>query len=328
MFDGKVYKQCKGLAMGNHLAQVLAEIRTNHALHVAINNFDAETISFVYKYVDDIFSSIHADRIDSVKNEMSKITKMEITVTNENQDQDVEFLDCVHRRNPDGTVSSRWSKKVYSRLSIYHSFHPWSVKFNTVIEMIKKAFETTSPDFIELTKELLVDILKRSSYAEWFIIDNVHVNPPNAIESSFKIKGKLNIRYVSCPYYNPFFNDIKKNENNLDVKLAPRPSKNNRRLLFSQIKDERKQMMKKNAIFKISCKNCPFTHILTTKNFDIKRTINSISVDIRSPCFLHIRKFPNHSFHQEAEIIKAFYNYQDAQHSRHVQSKIMKICKI
>ncbi len=32
LFNGRIFKQKKGLAMGNRLAQVLAEIRTNYAL--------------------------------------------------------------------------------------------------------------------------------------------------------------------------------------------------------------------------------------------------------------------------------------------------------
>lgn len=39
LFNGRVYKQIKGLAMGNKLAQVLAEIHTNYALIIALKEF-------------------------------------------------------------------------------------------------------------------------------------------------------------------------------------------------------------------------------------------------------------------------------------------------
>lgn len=57
-FDGKLYKQIKGLAMGNRLTQVLAEIFTNFALLKVVQMFDASMISFIYEFVDDVFAAM------------------------------------------------------------------------------------------------------------------------------------------------------------------------------------------------------------------------------------------------------------------------------
>lgn len=99
MFNGNIFKQIKGLAMGNRLAQVLAEIRTNYALYIALKDVEADTMSFMYKYVDDIFTSIHKDKIDIVVKKFSEYVGMEITVTEEDINSEVEFLDCIFRRN-------------------------------------------------------------------------------------------------------------------------------------------------------------------------------------------------------------------------------------
>lgn len=63
MFNGQIFKQVKGLAMGNRLAQALAEIRTNYALYGTMKDIGADIMSFMYKYVDDIFTSIHREHI-------------------------------------------------------------------------------------------------------------------------------------------------------------------------------------------------------------------------------------------------------------------------
>lgn len=333
LFDGKIYKQSKGLAMGNRLAQELADIRTNYALTVSVKKFGADFISFLYKYVDDIFSSIHTDYIDSVKNEISKDVGMELTLTNEDQNYVVEFLDCKFKRNLDASVSTQWLKKDYSCLSIlnFHSYHPWAVKYNVVVEMIKKAFAITSPELIDCTKELLSDILKRSSYPEWFIIDNIYVLHPvlnfdkvNPLNEFDKV-NRMN-KYIACPYYIPLFNDINSiiKYNKMKIKLAPRPTTSNRRILFSKIKDNKNNSLMKNVIMKISCSNCSYAYISTTKNFDVQRTIDYIKNDGNSPWAEHVKLFPGHLLNDSVDIIKNFNNQYDVQWSKFVLNDIKK----
>lgn len=168
--------------MGN---QVLAEIRTNYALINSLKGFGA----FLYKYVDDIFTSIHVDHIATVKERISDAANMELTVTNENENEnfDIEFLDCVFQRNQDSSISSRWlkkdyelcfvskRKKDYNSLAIlnYHSYHPMNMKVNVVRQMIRHAFAITSSEFMKETKELLITILHNSSYASRFIANQL-----------------------------------------------------------------------------------------------------------------------------------------------------------
>lgn len=72
VFGGSIYLQSKGLAMGNRLAQVLAEIRTNHALMCAVGLFDATIISFIFKYVDDIFAAVHPEFIERLHSKIQE----------------------------------------------------------------------------------------------------------------------------------------------------------------------------------------------------------------------------------------------------------------
>lgn len=318
MFNGFLFKQVKGLAMGNRLAQILAEIRTNYALNKSLKEYDAEIISFFYKYVDDIFTSIKEDCINIIKEKISKFVGMELTITEENKDFEVEFLDCVFRRNNNFSVSSRWMKKKYSSKSIlnFHSNHQISTKKNVIIEMINHAFAVTSPVFHDETKALLTDVLRRSSYPEAII--KSYVKPfDNAVHPRILKSPPC---FVSCPYSNPSFNNIKSviHRNRLCVKIAPKPTSNNRRMLFSKIKDTRRTLSKKNSIFQVRCNSCLFKHTCTTGNWDIRRAYERIMNDQRSPCKKHILDFPEHSMNKKVSIIKSFYNKYDTEHSRYI----------
>lgn len=226
--------------MGNQLAQVLAEIVTNYYVLKTLKKFEAETISFFFKYVDDIFSSFHENNITLIKEAISTTTNMELTITSEDDNREVEFLDCVFRRNEDLSVSSRWMKKNYSSRSIlnFHSFHPMKMKVNIVREMIKHAYAVTSPEFYTATKILLTSIFRNSSYPEYLISRFLPIINPTPIGKLIRNSTYTTVkRYVSCPFIEPLFNNLQSvaNECNLNIKLAPRPSSNNKRVLLSRI---------------------------------------------------------------------------------------------
>lgn len=319
LYGSNIYKQIKGLAMGNKLAQVLAEIRTNYALHNALKKFDAEIISFFFKYVDDVFAAIHASYIEQVKHEIIVMSNMELTITHENAEQDVEFLDCTFHRNQDLSVAGCWLKKSYSSMSIlnYHSYHPRRMKENMVLELIKNAFAVTSPEFFDNTKELLTRLLKNSSYPLPFIADlmNDVLNGPGQEPTNTHFHSSR--RFISCPYNKPLMDNLQKivNNNHLGIKLAPRPTTNNRTLLFTKTKDVRDPATIKNAIFKLCCENCTFTHMSSTKNSDVRRSIMKLLTDASSISKQHLDLYPDHHINPAATIIKTFLSKSDMEHS-------------
>lgn len=257
-----IYRQCRGLIMGNCLSQILAEIATNAALLTAIGKFTANEISFIFKYVDDIFAGIHRDYIDKVHHEMEmQLKNMKIVRTDEDAGREVFYLDCIFRRMvSDKTISYRWSKKSYSSFSTldYHSNHPVHVKKNVVREMIDKSFQVTSPMFVPKTANLLSDVLTRSNYPRSYyenLIDmhNVGNDPkPNPMKISSRRK------YVACPFYKPITDKINHTirSNNLDVNIAYAPILTNKLNIFGNMKDKRDLMSTVNSKFTLACNNC------------------------------------------------------------------------
>lgn len=323
-FDGNVYKQIRGLAMGNRLAQIVAEIRTNHSLHSAIKIYDATSISFIYKFVDDILSGIHEDLIDDVAGRISSDVGMKLTLTKENVFSEVEFLDCVFQRKVDGSLLSKWKKKDYSSMSIlnYHSYHPWHMKYNVVYSMIKKGFALTSAEYLDETRSMFNGILLNSSYPTRFISDIIKKVEDDILTGSrdreFRTnveKGLSGLVYVSCPYSHGMFKGMKAviRRNGLSIRLAPRPSSNNRSLLFSRIKDKRQSLQLKNALFNVCCSRCSFAVSIVATHTDIRRTIKLKCDESGSSMHQHLSEFPGHFFSDDVKIVKVFSNIIDAQ---------------
>ena len=55
LFDGKVYDQIYGVAMGSPLAPVLANLFLGHYENIWLNKYPGPTVHFYRRYVDDTF---------------------------------------------------------------------------------------------------------------------------------------------------------------------------------------------------------------------------------------------------------------------------------
>lgn len=320
---GRIFAQCKGLAMGNRLAHAMAEIPTNQALLRCLVAFDASIISFIYKHVDDIFSSIHRDYVTLVCDAISTTAKMTITVTNENEDWEVDYLDCTFRRNLDGTISSKWFKKSCSSLQTlnYHSYHFWSVKDSNARQMVKKALDMTTPDLLLPTESMLIEILRNSSYPSNYIeklLGNYVKRPAPANSDQY--------RYISCPLYKPIIKGINSviSQRNLPVRIGPTPFWNNKRVILSRLKDACPYGSQKNSLFKVSCKCCDYSCELVSTSVDIRRTIKRSLHTDTSVLATHFQKFPHHELNDRPDAILTFRNQRDAFHSQKFFAGIMK----
>lgn len=331
-YGGRFYKQCKGLAMGNRLAQVLAEIRTNVALIQAVKTFNADEISFIFKYVDDIFAAIRIDLIDEVHRRISRhVGGMELTKTVEDENCEVEYLDCAFRRDPERmTLTHRWSKKSYGSFATlnYHSNHSWNTKENTIKELIRHAHAITTDNFMHRTNILIKTVLTNSSYPDKYIAEKIAESKmpldtkmiqkeKNAkmIQEEKNVKRENRPRYVSCPYFIPLKNSlmVPLRENSINVVLAQKPVMTTRNLLLTKVKDRRTTMSIKNAVFKLFCNDCDYESTNVTGNFDVFRTMMNVINDPCSDIYGHLMQFPLHTVNKNCQILKSFERASDAE---------------
>lgn len=238
---------------------------------------------------------------------------MKLTTTEEDENNEIEFLDCIIRRNSDNSLSHRWSKKKYSSSSIlnYHSYHPLHMKENVVREMIKRALQITSPEFIDDVKKLLITILENSSYPQPFIIDHMFVD----IEPRDSYMKSSSTRYVSCPYLTPVTRQVKTAMNPMKpiATLAMRPTMKNRDVVYTNMKSRRNNGFLTNSIFKLNCEVCNFSKVIHTDRFDVRRKILSLFNDPNSSLNEHLKDFPGHSF-TDPKILKTLNSSNEMKH--------------
>lgn len=328
---GRIFKQMKGLAMGNQLAQVMAEIRTDYALINTLRDIDASLISFLYKYVDDIFSSIHKDHVQRICNLISTASGMNITVEPENGMLEVVFLDCTFKRNPDHTISNKWYMKECSSMRTlnYHSHHVWHVKRNCATNLVRSAKLRTSQEFMAQTHDKLYEVLSNSSYPNKFIQKLLEENYESVEMNQAAFKKTRATRYFSFPMFEPIANRVESITRALDlpITLSRRPFGKNRSLVFANMKDRIPVDMKKNCLFQTKCENCDFSHLLSSTTVDVRRTIERSADDVTSALRLHSDNHADHKIREPVQIIYSFRNASESSRSLEYVGDINKLTK-
>lgn len=138
-FNGEYYIQKFGTAMGNPLSSPIADLVTEELIDHALEavNFP---IPHIKKYVDDMFLSLPADKIDYVKEVFnSQDNNIQFTVEVE-QNRRLPFLDMTLVRQEDQTVRTEWYMKPIAsgRFLNYHSHHPPHHKLNVAFNFAKR----------------------------------------------------------------------------------------------------------------------------------------------------------------------------------------------
>lgn len=299
-FKDEIYLQTDGLSMGNSLSQVLAEITTSYFLIEALTRFNSEDVSFIFKYVDDIIGGVEETRLSDIQRAIEETTGMKLKVCHESDANEVDYLQMrIRRQKHNGnSIDVHWVQKEYSSKSIlnYHSFHPWNMKVNVVMEFIRNAFSLSSKMHWNTTTVSLRETLRNSNYSCRFTNNSIARvfcgNDNKNGKSAFKKQAIVKRSYIACPYYPGAVNFIKRSMRKVgieNVSLAPSIISNNRSMIFSSLKDKRKLDCITNASFTTRCTECDFSCVLYTSNDDINSTLNAFMKDESSLLFRHHR---------------------------------------
>lgn len=110
--------------------------------------------------------------------------------------------------------------------------------------------------------------------------------------------GKMVSCYVSCPYYDlamAFAKNIIVKNGVGDVILAPSIVANNRKFIFTSVKDKERINSIRNAKFKWRCSECDYFEWVYTDLYDIERTMKREMIDRNSNLGKHCAAL-GHSF--------------------------------
>lgn len=145
-------KQKKGVPMGGKLSYFVAEIYTNHAIKRAIEEATKNRdISFICKYVDDIFMIADPFKIDKIKqsieNEMNGLC---IKITEENEERSVRYLDLkqtrINNRKNHELLEHTWTYKeiAFKRMVDYYTTFEMPNKINVYRELYQRSCMVTT----------------------------------------------------------------------------------------------------------------------------------------------------------------------------------------
>ena len=139
LFDGELYQQVDGVAMGSPLGPTLANIFLCHYEDIWLRNCSLECKPSYYKrYVDDIFVLFESEtQVESFKNFMNTChPKMKFTFEKE-QNKCFNFLDVKVVRENNVFTTLVYRKTTFSCVYLhFHSYMPLNYKFSLVSTIV------------------------------------------------------------------------------------------------------------------------------------------------------------------------------------------------
>ena len=207
LFDGKVYDQIDGVAMGSPLGPVLANLFMGHHESDWIHEYGATKVLYYRRYVDDIFAvfDTHDEAIKFFNFLNTRHDSIKFTMESENENC-LSFLD-IFVKNDQVMTTSVYRKSTFTGLlTNYESFTADSYKIGLVKNLLLRAFHI-SISWSTFHKELerIYKILQQNSFPK-FLIDQITSSfmtkqvkeAKNSPVSSSEANEE--IRYFKLPY--------------------------------------------------------------------------------------------------------------------------------
>lgn len=310
-FEGEVYLQSEGLAMGNSLSQVLAEITTSYLMNEALAGFGKE-ISFIFKYVDDLIGAMDENILEAVKLAIEETHNgMGLKLVAENDSQEVDYLQMkVGRDATSGnTIYFKWSQKEFGakRILDFHSFHPLKMKENIVREYIRTALRLTSVSYLNESINILKKTLFNSNYPYYFVWNQIGIVKSELGKDSEMIVNKRNrirSKFIPCPYRPGSIRVVRKiikKSNVRNVSVTPTMNHSNAKTVFANLKDNRNLMNLVRSSFIVRCTDCEFTDTLFTGVSDVGKTLDTALSNVDSKVYKHCID-SGHSMNEDVRI--------------------------
>lgn len=312
-FNGIVYKQLDGSAMGNPASPSIANIVMNYLIKHTIKKLNF-IIPVLKIYVDDLVLAVPKNKIEFVVSCFNNFnSKLKFTVEIEKHNM-LPFLDVCIIRNEDGTISTDWHRKptASGRTLNYLSNHPIHQKKNVVTNLLHKVQKLSSEKFFDKNVNIIKRILMNNNYPSYFInriIKNYLMNNKKTSVSnhnSIIIKtDKQETKYLKFQFIPQLSNKLeilfKNFTTNEKIIFYKTKTINN---LFTKLKDQEDKLHQSNLIYKINCNDCNSCYIGQTKQFLKNRLtqhkydckITNINKEGKTALAHHHFSMENHNF--------------------------------
>ena len=147
LFDGKVFDQIDGVAMGTPLAPLLSNLFLGHHEHSWLSKYKGPSIQFYHRYVDDTFCLFNNKHDVSLFFDFLNSQHDNIKFTMEKESNNtLAFLEVfINNKDPSNLITSVYRKKTFTGLlTDFVSFTSFSYKLGFIQTLLDRAYKITN----------------------------------------------------------------------------------------------------------------------------------------------------------------------------------------
>ena len=300
IFQGVIYDQIDGIAMGSPLAPILANLFMGYNESIWINQYTHKKADFYKRYVDDIFACFD-NEADALKffDHLSNVHP-KIKFTKEcHQNGTIPFLDVLIS-NVNGLKTSVYHKPTYTGLlTNFKSFVPHSYKTRLIHTLLDRTFKINSDSTgFQSDVKKLSNFLMRNLFPKR-LIDKMFKRfseNKDKIDLSISLQNQKDIRYIKLPYIGEFSKIAKRKIRKLVGRFCNEKIQVN--LVFDtckigsyfSTKDVVPKCFKSSVIYKFCCQECNSCYVGRTHKHFITRLNEHLETDKLSSINKHLKK--------------------------------------
>lgn len=274
-FQNKIYRQIDGVAMGNPLAPIIADLWMQK-IEEKLNRFSTNKPMIWLRYVDDIFCifTIPKGKIDEFYARINKWhTNLHFTVEFE-KNRSIPFLDVLITHEEDKIITSMYRKPTHTGLYLlWDSNQSRRYKLGLIKTLVMRIYRICSTkEIINIELDLLRKTLANNGYPPHIIIRGIKEGEM-LIKSLSSNKKEQTIKkstiYFTIKYYGQesimFASRVKRSCKkllpNVIVQFAFKKHVSLKSVFLPKLKGTDEKKNKKKLVYSIPCKDCEKVYI-------------------------------------------------------------------
>lgn len=285
-FDGKIFCQRNGIAMGSPMGPLLADVYVSYLEEKFMKRIRTAGVEHYKRFVDDTFTLVRKGTDKSTILNILNSYDIDIQFTCEEEtNRHISFLDVNVERAPSQSLTNKpfittvYRKKTFTGLLLkWSSYTPRSYKVSAISSMVYRATKICST-FLSLTDELdtVRDLAWKNGYPDNFVEAQIRntmnryyekKNDTTSSKTSNSIQTNKNQQvYVDIPYFGNITDRLGKKLINiaktvrpqLNVQPIPRPPASVASSFST--KDKIPLLLNSNIVYQVSCQQCPATYV-------------------------------------------------------------------
>nr|VZI26065.1 unnamed protein product [Spirometra erinaceieuropaei] len=255
---GETYEQIKGTPMGSLVSSLVTEMVLQELEKIAFLQHEPV---FWRRYVDDTLVIVKTDMLQHFHSLLNAVLPEIQFTREEEQEQQLPFLDVLVRRNLDGELETTVYRKATNTTQLlrFHSNHPVAHKRSCVKTLFKRIqTHCSKPEDRARAARYLRDQFVQNGYPRAFISGCLHGRHQRTRTSTPPTV------WHSLPYIKGVSEATERIAAELGVGIAHRPKATMRNRVM-EIKDRLKPEEQSGIVYRIACQNCPCNYTGQTR---------------------------------------------------------------